>query len=415
MDRYGGPLAAGTVRRETADMPEYRYPPAGLLKDSTESSRFQRLEYVRHLKDNLDGMFSSFGMDVKVVDYQYNNFAILMKLQPGENITPRKIRNIRADIELHMANPVEILESADDSRIITIAVKNIQRPVVPLKEVMQSAAFREAKSPLAVAAGIDLFGSALVFDIAGMPNLLVAGVTGAGKSVFLHDIILSILYRARPDEVRLLLFDMKKIEFPLLNDIPHMMQPAVVDTDTGMDVLMALRDEKDRRLYEMARANTACIEDYNAKAAVPLPRIVVIIDEYMEFIIRKTDEEYEKERVEMFNAVLEEIAAQSRAAGIHLILATQRPSPDIITDRIKAALPCRASFVVVDGRESRIILNRTGAERLLGQGDMILTRNDSGEGIHAQAAYVSDEEINRVIGFLCGKDGGEQAEESRPE
>ena len=386
-------------------MTEYHFPPVELLKDSTESSKFQRLEYVQHLRDNLNSMFASFKTDARVVDYHYNNFAILMKLKLGQDVTTRMIRNMRADIELHMANPVEFLDSAEDTRAITIAVKSIQRPIVPLKEVLQSAAFKEARSPVSVAAGIDLFGSAFVFDIAKMPNLLVAGVTGSGKSVFLHDIILSILYKAHPDEVKLLLFDMKNIEFPLLNGIPHMLRDTIVDTDTGLDVLMWLQNEKDQRLYKMARANTDNIEDYNATARDPMPRIVLIMDEYMEYIRRKTEEAYEAERIDMFNAVLEDIAIHSQAAGIHFILATQRPTPDIITDRINQTLPCRASFVVVDKRESKIILNRTGAERLLGQGDMIFTRSDSEEGIHAQAAYVSDEEITRVIHFLQRENG----------
>ena len=245
-----------------------------------------------------------------------------------------------------------------------------------------------------------MFGGTFVFDIAKMPNLLVAGVTGSGKSVFLHDIILSILYKARPDEVKLLLFDMKNIEFPLLNGIPHMLRDTVVDTDTGLDVLMWLQNEMDQRLYRLARAKTATIDEYNASAEAKMPRILLIMDEYMEYIRRKTEEAYEAERVDMFNAVLESLALHSREAGIHLILATQRPAPDIITDRINSLLPCRASFVVVDKRESKIVLNQTGAERLLGMGDMIFTRNDREEGIHAQAAYVSDEEINSVIAFL---------------
>lgn len=381
-------------------MAQYHFPPIELLKNSNESSKFQRLEYVQHLKDALNKMFVSFKMDAKVVDYHYNNFAILLKVKLGQKVTTRMIRKLRADIELHMANPVEFLDSAEDKSIITIAVKNTQRPIVPLKEVIQSAAFREAKSPVTVAAGIDLFGSAFVFDIAKMPNLLVAGVTGSGKSVFLHDIILSILYKAHPDEVKLLLFDMKNIEFPLLNGIPHMLQDTIVDTDTGLDVLRWLQNEKDDRLYKMTRVKAKNIDQYNATAKEPLPRIVLIMDEYMEYIRRKTEDSYEAERIDMFNAILEDLAAQSQTTGIHLILATQRPTPDIITDKINRTLPCRASFVVVDRRESKIILNRTGAERLLGQGDMLFTRGDGGDGIHAQAAYVSDDEINRVIAFL---------------
>ena len=381
-------------------MKEYRFPPVELLRDSTESSRFQRLEYVQRLRDRLNEMFASFGTDAKVVDYHYNNFAILMKLKLGKGVTTRMIRNLRADIELHMTGPVEFLDAEGDGSTMTVAVKNYLRPVVPLREVIQSSAFREAESPVSVAAGINLFGGAFVFDIAKMPNLLVAGVTGSGKSVFLHDIILSILYKARPDEVKLLLFDMKNIEFPLLNGIPHMLRDTVVDTDTGLDVLMWLQNEMDQRLYRLARAKAATIDEYNASAEAKMPRILLIMDEYMEYIRRKTEEAYEAERVDMFNAVLESLALHSREAGIHLILATQRPAPDIITDRINSLLPCRASFVVVDKRESKIVLNQTGAERLLGMGDMIFTRNDREEGIHAQAAYVSDEEINSVIAFL---------------
>ena len=389
-------------------MSEYRFPSADLLKDSTESSKFQRLEYVQQLRDRLNAMFASFQMDVKVVDYHYNNFAILMKLQLGKGVKVQTVKNLRADIELHMGDPVEFMESADQ-KIITIAVKNFQRPVVPLKEVILSAAFREAKSPVSVAAGINLFGNAFVFDIATMPNLLVAGVTGSGKSIFLHDIILSILFKARPEEVKLLLFDMKNVEFPLLNGIPHMLQDTVTDTDTGLDVLMWLRDEVDHRLFKITMAHVTTIDEYNATLPEneKLPRIVLIMDEYMEYIRQKTEEAYESERIDMFNATLEIIALHSGETGVHLILATQRPAPDIITDKIKSLLPCRASFVVVDKRESKIILNRTGAERLLGQGDMIFTRDDSEDGIHAQAAYVSDEEINRVIEFLQQENSGD--------
>ena len=297
-------------------MAEYRFPTADLLKDSTESSKFQRLEYVQQLRDRLNGMFASFGTDVKVVDYHYNNFAILMKLQLGRGVKAQTVKNLRADIELHAGDPVEFMDSAD-GKTITIAVKNFQRPVVPLREVIASAAFREAKSPVSVAAGINLFGNAFVFDIATMPNLLVAGVTGSGKSIFLHDIILSILFKARPEEVKLLLFDMKKVEFPLMNGIPHMLQDTITDTDHGMDVMMWLRDEVDHRLFRMAMANAPSIDEYNA--ALPegekLPRIVLIIDEYMEYIRQKTEEAYEAERVDMFNATLESILEKYTHAG----------------------------------------------------------------------------------------------------
>ena len=384
-------------------MTNYHFPPIELLKDSRESSKFQRLEYVQHLKDSLNAMFESFGMYVKVVDYSYNNFAILLKLRLGDGISTKTIRKLRPDIEYCVSNPVEFLDSSNDSHSMTIAVKNIQRPIVPLREVILSNAFQQAESPLTVAAGINLFGSAFTFDIAAMPNLLVAGTTGSGKSVFLHDIILSILFKAHPDDVKLLLFDMKGIEFPLLDGIPHMLRDTVVDTSTGIDVLKWLQNEKDSRLYKLARVKAGSFEEYNEKAKEKLPRIVMIMDEYMEYIMRKKEED---DDFDLFNSILEDLANSTEMSGIHMILATQRPSDDkVMTPRIKALLPCRASFVVVDKRESKIVLNRTGAERLLGQGDMIFTRNDSGEGIHAQAAYVSDDEINQVIKFLQKESG----------
>ena len=377
-------------------MNEYRFPPADLLLDSHESTVFKNLSFVQEQAWKLEAMFLSFRMDVKVVDYRYNDFAILMKLKLGPDVKTGAVRRLRADIELQMANPVDFLDDPD-GRGMTIAVKNIRRPHVALKDIIQSGEFREAESKVTVAAGLDLFGGKFILDLAALPNLLVAGVTGSGKSVFLHDIILSILYKARPDEVRILLFDMKGIEFPLLNGIPHMLRDTVVDTETGLAVLRRLQNEKDDRLFRMRKAGTENIDEYNRSAKEPMPRIVLIIDEFMEYVRRKTEED---DCFDEFNAILEELVRGSAETGIHLVLATQRPSDDVITPAIDALLPCRASFVVVDKRESEIALNRTGAERLLGEGDMIFTRKDTDGGVHAQAAYVSEKEIGNVVAFL---------------
>lgn len=218
-------------------------------------------------------MFASFKMDVKVIDYKYNDFAILLKLKLGPDVNTRAVRKLRADIELHMANPVDFLDDPSGHGI-TVAVKNIKRPHVALKDIIQSSEFQEAKSKVSVAAGLDLFGGRFVLDLASPPNLLVAGVTGSGKSVFLHDIILSILYKARPDEVKILLFDMKGIEFPLLNGIPHMLRDTIVDTETGLAVLKWLQNEKDNRLFQMKKVKADNIDEYNRDAKEPLPRIV---------------------------------------------------------------------------------------------------------------------------------------------
>lgn len=382
-------------------MTQYHFPPIELLMDNNESSVFKSLSYVQEQAKNLDAMFASFKMDVKVIDYKYNDFAILLKLKLGPDVNTRAVRKLRADIELHMANPVDFLDDPSGHGI-TVAVKNIKRPHVALKDIIQSSEFQEAKSKVSVAAGLDLFGGRFVLDLASLPNLLVAGVTGSGKSVFLHDIILSILYKARPDEVKILLFDMKGIEFPLLNGIPHMLRDTIVDTETGLAVLKWLQNEKDNRLFQMKKVKADNIDEYNRDAKEPLPRIVLIIDEFMEYVRQKTEEiDYFDE----FNAILEDLVKGSKETGIHMVLATQRPSNDVITPTIDSLVPCRASFVVVDKRESQIALNRTGAERLLGEGDMIFTRSRSDGGIHAQASYVSEKEINNVVAFLSKESG----------
>ena len=382
-------------------MTEYHFPPTFLLLDSHESSVFRNLAYVQEQAKKLEKMFASFQMDVRVIDYRYNDFAILLKLRLGPAVSTKAVRKLRADIELQMANPVDFLDDPG-GRGITVAVKNIQRPHVALKDIIQSSEFQEAESKVTVAAGLDLFGGRFVLDLASLPNLLVAGVTGSGKSVFLHDIILSILYKAHPDEVKILLFDMKGIEFPLLNGIPHMLRDTIVDTETGLAVLKWLQNEKDNRLYLLKKAKAEDIKAYNQGAKEKLPRIVLIIDEFMEYVRQKTEEiDYFDE----FNAILEDLVKGSQQTGIHLVLATQRPSNDVITPTIDALIPCRASFVVVDKRESQIALNRTGAERLLGEGDMIFSRGSEDVGIHAQAAFVTENEINRVVAFLRNESG----------
>ncbi len=382
-------------------MLEYHFPPIDLLMNNTESSRFVQQNYARNLADDIEYMFSSFGISVKIVDVNSNDLAIIFKLVIEKGVSIDSIKALGHDIELHAKAPVEILVDSA-GQCIYLAVRNILRPHVAIKDILRCRDYRESKSKLTIAAGLNLLGGFFVFDLAALPNLLVAGVTGSGKSVFLHNIILSILYKARPDEVKLLLFDMKGVEFPLLDGIPHMLQKTIIDTETGLAVLRWLQNEKDSRLYQLQKTKTQTIEEYNQQTNTPFPRIVVIIDEFMEYVRKKSKAiNYYDE----FNALLEELVKTSRMTGIHLVLATQRPASDVITPTINSLIPCRASFVVVDKRESQIILRQSGAERLLGQGDMIFTHNPDDQGIHAQAAYVSEKEIDRVTTYLNRESG----------
>ena len=369
-------------------MQTYYLPPIDELYEVDQSKRVWKQEKAEELGRRLEELFASFNMDIKVVDSTFNPFAAILQLQIGPRIRVKAIKALRADIELAMCGPVEFIIK---DGVFYIAVKLLDRPIVPLRDIIESEAFRQSSSKLTVAAGIDLAGSAFVFDLAEVPNLLVAGVTGSGKSVFLSDIILSILYKAKPDEVKFVMFDMKRVELTPYNGTPHMLMPTITETEDGIKALKYLAGEAERREAFLSKANVASIDEYNLQnPSRKKPKIVVIIDEFMGFV-RSASED--------FTPLLKKIASRSKNTGIHMVLATQRPTVDVISPEIKQLIPCRAAFVVVDRRESRIVIDRTGAERLLGQGDFIFTRREGNEAIHAQAAYVSYEEIDRLIEF----------------
>ena len=371
----------------------YQFPPYDLLNGSPDISKFQSQEYVLKKKEELQEMFSLFGMNVKVVDCHFNSFALLIKLQLGEGVTAKMIRDRRKDIELVMGDSIDCEDDEEHENIFHIAVKDITRPRIALRDVIHSSEFSGCPSRLAVAAGVDLFGGKLVINLEEVNNLMIVGVTGSGKSVFLGDLIISILYRARPEEVQFLFFDFKGVELPLFNDIPHLIVPSVKSKARAMKELKRLEDKANERLFRLATSGNETIAEYNASAAEKWPHLVLIIDEYMSLMDRrgKTDAE--------FTRIIRYIAGTTKQTGIHLILSTQRPSRGIISKEISEAIPHRVSFFVMSGVDSRIAINRTGAQRLLGSGDMIYADINSGKGTHAQAALVTDEEIDRVIRF----------------
>ena len=376
-------------------MVDYHFPPVDYLLPSQENSKFQRQEYANSLATALDKMLASFGIDAMHIDCQSNSFEILIKVKLGPGVKAKAIRDLKSDIEYTVSNPVEFLDDPKNGTI-NIAVKNFQRPVIPLRDVVLSHEFQQSQSKVTIAAGIDLFGSYFTIDLATAPNMLVAGVTGSGKSTFLSDIILSILFQARPDEVKFMMMDMKGVELTAFNGIPHLLMDVITDTDIGIDALNWLRNEATERLNGLAKKKVKTLDEYNHYSQEKIPRIVVIVDEYMEFKYRSS---------EAFDENILYLSRHAAQTGIHLVLATQRPSPEIITKEIKACIPCRTAFVVVDEQESKIIIDRSGAERLLGQGDLIFTRDRSGEGIHGQAAFVSFEEIDRIIDFVRKEKG----------
>jgi len=374
-------------------MKEYKFPTIDLLKDSPDTSKFQTQDYVLQKKEKLQNMFISFGMDVKIVDCHCNSIALLIKLLLGDNTTSNTVRARRKDIELVMEDSIDFKDDDDNEYIMYIAVKDMSRPKIALKDIIYSRTFSDCKSKLPIAAGVDLFGGKLIIDLEETDNLLIVGVTGSGKSVFLGDLITSILFKARPDEVQFLFFDFKGVELPLFNDIPHLIIPSVKNKTQALEELERLQTLANKRLYLLETAGKSNFKEYNQTLNDSLPRIVLIIDEFMSLMDKKgkTDKK--------FTQIIQHLSRNTKKTGIHVVLSTQRPSSNIISKEISEAIPHRISFYVMTGVDSKIAINRTGAQRLLGEGDMIYANINSEKGTHAQAALITDAEIDQIIKF----------------
>lgn len=373
-------------------MANYHFPPIDLLSEAKDTSRFSDNLYVSGLGESLDQMFAAFRMDVNVIESNGFGYCILFKLRLGEGVTAEAVRKMRTEIEVTLdGNPVEFLESLDGDRMI-VAIKNQARPKVMLKDVIRSRAFQEAESKLTIAAGVNVFAGFTTIDLEKYTNLIIVGMTGAGKTTFLNDIILSILYKARPDEVRLAMVDTKGADLPLLNGIPHMKDMDVATTaNDGVKILKWLQNEMTERLALMKAKKAETLDEYNQYAQEKKPKYLLIIDEYAEFK-RGTREDLDQMIIDM--------TKYSKQTGIHMIVATQGARTEFLSTAIKEAIPARACLAVADKRESRIVLAKTGADRLAGDGDMIITANEEDQGLFLQAAYATDEEIDRVADFL---------------
>ena len=378
-------------------MAEYSLPSINDLSESSETSKYQRQEVVSQIADKLLQKFSALGIEVKLLDCHFNSFALLVKLQLGKDVTQNMIRSYWKDVELGIGATVEFKDDEQNEKIIYIAIKDETRPIIALKDILRSQEFQSNPSKLAFGAGVDLFGGKLVIDLAEIHNLLIIGVTGSGKSVFLSNIILSILFRARPDEVQFIFFDFKGVDLPLFNDIPQQIRPSVKTPRVALEELKRLERQAQKRLEAMAKAKVNDIDEFNRVSTEKMARIVLIIDEYMSLVEgRKQSGEMTKKE---FVRIIQFLASSTAKTGIHIVMATQRPSSKVVTTEISDAIPFRVSFYVMTGVDSRIAINRTGAQKLLGSGDMIYTDVNSEKGTHAQAAYVTDSDIDKIIRF----------------
>ncbi|MBL7151256.1 MAG: DNA translocase FtsK [Candidatus Omnitrophica bacterium] len=353
---------------------------------------------ARQIKEDLEGnarileeTLGDFGISVKVTDIERGPVITRYEVEPAPGVKLNRIVALSDDIALAMkAQSVRIIAPIPGKARVGVEVPNIQSSLVYLKEVLSSKAFQELESPLTLALGKDIAGHSIVADLDEMPHLLIAGTTGSGKTVCLNSLILALLFRNSPNDLKFVMIDPKMVELRLFSEMPHMLCPVITDAKKASVALNWVVNEMEERYKLLARAGVRNIESYNEKQE-KIPYIIVIIDEFADLMTVVPDQ--------IENAITR-LAQLSRAVGIHLILATQRPSVDVITGVIKANLPARISFKVASKVDSRTVLDSNGADKLLGRGDSLFMRPGESKLIRIQCTLVSDKEIERVMDFI---------------
>ncbi|MFA6522060.1 MAG: DNA translocase FtsK 4TM domain-containing protein [Patescibacteria group bacterium] len=363
--------------------------PFDLLDDKSSEGKSGDVERGQEV---IKKTFLNFGIDVEMVDVRTGPAVTQYSLRPAQGIKLSRILGLQNDLALALAaHPIRIEAPIPGKSLVGIEVPNQSVGMVCLREMLESKEFKHRKNEFTSPLGKDVSGvvTSLVVDKA--PHTLVAGATGSGKSVCLNVIILSLLYQNGPDDLKLIMIDPKRVELGVYAGIPHLLVPPITKVDEAINALKWAVREMERRLDHLAKFGARDIDAYNKKSEERMPKIFIIIDELADLMSQN------KRDVE---AVIVRIAQMARAAGIHLVLATQRPSVDVITGLIKANIPTRLAFAVASQVDSKTILDISGAEKLLGRGDMLLSTPELSKPKRLQGAYVSDEEIERVIKFL---------------
>ncbi len=383
---------------------EYKFPPLDLLKNvKSQSAAIEQAE-LENTANRLVNTLKSFGVETRIVDISRGPTVTRYELQPSSGVKISKITGLADDIALNLATAgVRIEAPIPNKAAVGIEVPNKASNVVNIREILESLSFTGSKSKLTIALGKDIGGNAIVGDISKMPHGLIAGATGSGKSVCINSIIMSILYKARPDEVKLIMVDPKVVELGIYNGIPHLLLPVVTDPRKAAATLSWAVSEMEKRYMMFAANNVRDLQGFNRLAEddpeiKKLPRIVIIVDELADLMMTAPKEVEDS---------INRIAAKARAAGMHLIIATQRPSVDVVTGVIKANIPTRIAFAVSSQVDSRTILDSAGAEKLLGRGDMLFAPYGSNKPSRIQGCFVSDEEVEKVVGFVKGRHSSE--------
>lgn len=382
---------------------KYVFPPVSLLNKSGGKKNNNLARENQNTAIRLQQTLQNFGVKVTITDISCGPSVTRYELQPEQGVKVSKIVSLADDIKLNLAAAdIRIEAPIPGKAAIGIEVPNKEAGSVTFRELVESEAFKGNQSAIAFAAGKDIAGKIIVADIAKMPHLLIAGATGSGKSVCINTIIMSILYRAKPEDVKLIMVDPKVVELSVYNGIPHLLTPVVTDPKKASGALNWAVAEMTDRYKKFAKFNVRDLKGYNAKvekAEAPegeqppekMPQIVIIIDELADLMMVAPGE--------VEDAICR-LAQLARAAGIHLVIATQRPSVNVITGLIKANVPSRIAFSVSSGVDSRTIIDMNGAEKLLGKGDMLFYPSGYPKPVRVQGAFVSDEEVGKVVDFL---------------
>ncbi len=397
--KVDGPENAGEMPQKKRSKYVYHTPPMTLL-NKVDIDPSDRQENFEERSQMLEQTLSAFKIDAKVVATMRGPAFTRYELAMPEGVPVKRVANFQDDISMRLESQgsVRLQIPIPGKNSFGVEVPNKKVDMVPLRDILESFAFANSKSPLTFGLGKDITGEAKISRVDKLTHLLIAGTTGSGKSVCLNSILISILYKSSPEDVRMLLVDPKRVEFTPYNGIPHLIIPNVItDLDKAVMALGWAVNEMERRYNKMAELRVRRIDEYNETEAVrsgvveKMPYLLILIDEVGDIMAQ------DKKSVEGY---LQRLLQKSRACGIHIILATQRPSADVIGGVIKTNLPSRIAFQVSSAIESRIIINQAGAEKLLGRGDMLYQSADSSELVRIQGAYLSDQEIQNVVDYV---------------